>query len=212
MKIIGISFMACIVLLTSGCVQTTEALNIKGKETIYKSVDDASTKTQGVGIESQDIAGMVDKMIRDILSSPQIIHGNTIPRVIIDSKYFNNESSSRINKNIITEKLLVNLNRAANGKMYFLDRENIEMVVDERELKRDGKISNGSMGNVKKILGADYRLTGKIMSLDTLDNRNGEESRYHQITFKLIDLETGGLVWTNMYEFKKEAASNVVYR
>jgi penicillin-binding protein activator len=194
-----------------GCAGKSTVINEKGKASTYQNVDDNSNKTIGIGIESQDISSIVDKMLRDIVNAPQF-NSSKKPRIIIDSKYFNNQSSSRINKDMIVDKLLVNLNRAAQGRMFFLDRENLEMVVDERELKREGELSKGNLGNTDKILGADYRLTGKILSLDTLDNSSGEESRYHQIIFKLIDLETSAVVWSNMYEFKKASASNVVYR
>jgi len=196
-----------------GCVTTSKNIvNEKGKPSVYQDVGSNSRQTQGNGIESQDIVAMVDTMIRDIVSTGFLVNKKTPPRIIIDSKYFKNQSSSIINKNLITERLLINLNRAALGRMVFLEREDIEMVVDERELKREGTLSTGSLGNAKKIHGADYRLGGKIMSLDTLNNRTGDETKYHQISFKLVDLETGALVWTNIYEFKKSSASNVIYR
>lgn len=199
-------------LLVIGCTPSSTVINSKGKASVYEDVDSSSPSIQGNGIESQDIVGMVDLMMRDIVSTGFLVNRSTPPRIIIDSKYFKNQSSSRINKDLITERLLIQLNRASQGRMIFLERENIEMIVDERELKREGSISSGSMGNVDKIHGADYRLTGKIMSLDALNNKTGDESKYHQITFKLIDLETSALIWSNMYEFKKTSASNVIYR
>ena len=204
--------LSILLLLFSGCTVKTNVLNEAGKKSVYESVDTPSADIQGIGIESQDIAGMVDKMMRDIVSTGFIVNKKIPPRIIIDSKYFKNQSSSRINKNMITERLLINLNRAAKGRMVFLEREELEMVTDERELKREGHVSRGNLGNLKKIHGADYRLTGKIMSLDKLDNRSGMESRYHQITFKLVDLESSAVVWSNLYEFKKSTAANIIYR
>ncbi len=212
MERINISALIVASLLISGCATSSKVINEKGKESIYEDVGNSSKKTQGTGIESQDIVGMVDEMMRDILSTGFLVNKNVAPRIIIDSKYFKNQSSSRINKSLITERLLINLNRAAKGRMIFLEREDIEMIVDERELKREGQVSIGNLGNAKKIHGADYRLSGKIMSLDTLNNDTGDETKYHQISFKLIDLETGSIAWTNLYEFKKTAASNVIYR
>jgi PBP1b-binding outer membrane lipoprotein LpoB len=198
--------------LFTGCYSTSTVINEAGKKSVYEDVGTISKETQGTGIESQDIVQMVDKMMRDIVSTGFLVNRANPPRIIIDSKYFKNQSTSRINKNLITERLLINLNRAAKGRMIFIEREDVSMVIDERELKRDGEVSTGALGNAKKVLGADFRLSGKIMSLDTLDNRSGMESRYHQISFKLVDLETSALVWTNMYEFKKSSAANVIYR
>ena len=201
-----------ILFVVTGCSVKSNVINEEGKPAVYKDVSASNQITQGTGIESQDIVGMTDAMVRDLVSNSYLVNRKTPPRIIIDSKYFKNQSSSIINKNLITERLLINLNRASPGRLVFLDREDIEMVVDERELKREGMISTGNLGNSDKIYGADFRLTGKIMSLDSLNKSSGDESKYHQISFKLIDLETGVLVWTNTYEFKKSAASNVIYR
>lgn len=196
----------------TGCSVSSKVMNEQGKPSVYQNVGTSNQAIQGNGIESQDIVGMVDLMLRDIISTNFLVNRKTPPRIIIDSKYFKNQSSSRINKSMITDRLLVHLNRAAQGRIIFIEREEIEMVMDERELKREGQVSTGNLGNTKKVLGADFRLTGKIMSLDSLDNKSGMEARYHQIIFKLIDLESSALVWTNMYEFKKASAANVVYR
>ena len=32
------------------------------------------------------------------------------------------------------------------------------------------------------------------------------------ITFEMVDLETGVIVWSNVYEFERVAADDVVYR
>jgi hypothetical protein len=48
----------------------------------------------------------------------------------------------------------------------------------------------------------------------TLDSRDGSGmiQRYTQITFEMIDLETGEIVWTGLYEMGRAAADDVVYR
>jgi hypothetical protein len=48
--------------------------------------------------------------------------------------------------------------------------------------------------------------------MDAASTKNGTVSRYHQITFELIDLEYGNIAWSGLYEFKKEAQDDVVYR
>jgi hypothetical protein len=167
---------------------------------------------QGVGIESQDIASMTDRMMRDVLSTKVLAGRSTAPRVIIDDQYFTNESSSVINKRLITEKLMVHLNRAAAGRMVFIERAAADMVETERTLKRQGVVSEGTMGSTDTTAGADFRLAGRIMSLDSRDTRTGSIARYHQIVFKMVDLETGVAVWTGMYEFKKSAQDDIIYR
>ena len=167
----------------------------------------------GVGIESQDIIGMTDRMVRDMLSNPQLAGRTTAPRVIIDDQYFTNESSQRLNKRIITDRLRVNLNRASNGRMMFVGREFAAMIAQERELKREGVTDVGTTGLTKAQAGVDFRLTGRITSEDSAaQDGTGRIQRFNQITFEMVDLESGVIVWSNLYDFARVAADSVVYR
>jgi len=197
--------------LFSACstVYTTKVDNTRGRATIY---DDVSTvgRVAGVGIESQDIASMSDRMMRDILATPVLSARSTPPRVIIDGEYFANESSSRINKNIITDRLRIQLNRAAAGRMFFIGRHYSHMVDRERKAKRQGFVDEGTLGRAKKTAGADFRLGGRISSLDARGKKG--ISRFHQIIFEMVELETGVIVWSNIYDFKKTSQEDIIYR
>lgn len=166
----------------------------------------------GVGIEGQDIVSMTDQMVRDMLANPTLAARTTPPRVVIDSRYFRNEGSQPINRDLITNRLLVELNRAAKGRMIFLTRNNINMVEKARNLKRSGVTDEGTTGLTNAIAGADYRLTGEIATLDERNVRTGMIERYNQITFEMIDLESGAIVWSGQYEFERAADDDVVYR
>lgn len=175
---------------------------------------DSSRKgpVSGVGVEGQDIVAMTDQMMRDMLAEPIFADGSKRPRVIIDSEYFVNESSQAINKNIITQRLMVNLNRAAKQRMQFVNRQNAAMVERERQLKRSGTVDSGTTGLTKAQMGADYRLSGKINSLDSRNVRTGMVQRYTQISFEMTDLESAEIVWSGIYEFSRAAADDVIYR
>lgn len=166
----------------------------------------------GVGIEGRDIISMSDQMARDILSVPDVAGRTTAPRVIIDDAYFRNESTQRINKAIITDRLRVGLNRASAGRLVFVGREFADMVAAERQLKREGVTDVGTTGMTRAQAGADFRLTGRISSLDQAQASTGMIQRYNQITFELVDLETGIVTWSNVYEFERAGADDVVYR
>jgi len=166
----------------------------------------------GVGVEGQDIVAMTDQMMRDMLAEQIFASTGKRPRVIIDSAYFVNESSQAINRNIITQRLMVNLNRAARDRMQFVNRQNTAMVEQERQLKRSGTTDVGTTGLTRAQLGADYRLSGKINSLDSRNVKTGMVQRYTQISFEMTDLETGEIVWTGIYEFSRAAADDVIYR
>jgi penicillin-binding protein activator len=179
--------------------------------TVYRDTGSPDA-VRGVGTESQDIVAMSDAMMRDLLTVPQLMNAKTPPRVIVDSKAFRNESSEIIDKALITDRIRVTLNRAAAGRVMFIGREYADVVELERELKDTGKVDVGTTGRTRAQAGADYRLVGRIGTRDAIDPSNGTKSRFSQYTFELLDLEYGAIVWSNLYEFKKENRDSVVYR
>ena len=35
---------------------------------------------------------------------------------------------------------------------------------------------------------------------------------FTQVTFEMVDLETGAIAWSNLYEMKKSAQDDIIYR
>lgn len=177
----------------------------------YQDVSSAG-KVAGVGVESQDIVTVSDAMVRDLLSNPSVMKLPRAPRIIMDTEYFKNESTQRINKNLIVDRLRINLQRASNGRLAFVSRESSAMVQNERDLKRDGVTDSGTTGLTKAQAGGDFRLAGRITTLDSRSASSGAVERYTQISFELIDLESGMIVWSNQYEMKKGGQDDAIYR
>jgi penicillin-binding protein activator len=202
---------AALVLTTIGCVDTRPGEG-RGRPTV---VEDPNTpgRVQGPVLSSEDIISMTDTMMRDILACQKVVsQSNTAPRIVIDSQYFRNESSTPLNKNLLTDRLRVNLNRAAGGRLVFLSRADAAMVEDERTLELQGVVTDGTRGKTKPALGWDFRLSGRIMSQDAKNVKTGEISQYHLVVFELVERGSGAIVWSNSYEVRKSALDDVVNR
>lgn len=213
MKPILIAALPACLVLAVGCAAspTASVRNTAGAPTVYNDVA-SSGPVQGVGIESQDIVSMTDAMMRDMLNTPALVSRPTPPRIIVDEADFRNESSSRINKRIITERLKVQLNRNAAGKLVFVGRRYTGAIEAERAMKRDGVVDGGTIRTTAATAGGDFLLGGTIMSLDAVQQGSGLTSRTHTIVFEMIDLELGTIVWTGLYEFGKTAQDDVIYQ
>jgi len=166
----------------------------------------------GVGIEGQDILAMTDQMMRDMLQNPLLVNSSRPRQVIVDAQYFQNLSAQRLNVNAITDRLRIGLTRAANGRIVFVSRESFGMVAQERQMRRQGQVDVGTVGLARAQAGADYRLVGRVNSIDQRSLRTGIVQRYNQITFEMVDMERGTIVWSGIYEFARAAADDVIYR
>jgi len=173
---------------------------------------DERGQVSGVGIEGQDISRMADQMVREMLANPVIAARATPPRIIIDSANFRNQSSQRIDRDMITDELRSRLMNASAGRLVFVGREFVAAVEEERQLKREGVTDAGTTGLTRATAGADYRLVGKITSLDSRDNDTGMQERMTAISFELLDLEYGTLVWNGTYRIRRAGSDDVVYR
>lgn len=192
-----------------GCKVRTRVDNTPGMPTIHEDPSSPGI-VQGIGIESQDIIAVTDKVVRDLLSTQRIAGTNKTPLIIIDEQGVENRTSTRIDKKLIANRLRVKLNREARGRMYFVTREHTDIVEKERLLKREGLVSFGTLKMTPTTAGADFRLFCTIASQDSI-NRSGITSRYYQFTFELVDLELNILTWSEMYDIKKSAQDDIIY-
>ena len=209
MAISGYLFLS-VALLLNGCVVSP----VENSSSVAATTVDPASKgpVSGVGIEGQDIIAMTDQMMRDMLSTPSLVERKTPPRIIIDSENFKNSGSQPINRDTITNRLRVNLNRAAQGRMVFVSRKHAATVEHERDLKRKGVTDVGTAGLTKAVAGVDFRITGEITNVDSRNSRTGMMQRYNQIVFEMLDLESGVLVWSGIYEFARAGSDDIIYR
>lgn len=167
----------------------------------------------GIGIESRDIDTMADQAVRELMSRPDFIASAAPPRIVVDSAAFYNDSSQRIDRNMITDALRASLNRASAGRIRFISRESMVFIQQERELKRTGIADVGTRGMTGGVAGLDFRLVGRMTSLDNRDGRSGLTQRRTQIVFELVDMETGEIPWTGQpYVILRASGDDVVYR
>ncbi len=185
--------------------------NPSGVQTVYE--DHRSTgQFAGMSLESQDIVRMSDTMVRDMLTSGILVDPSNPPFVLIDHTDFGNDSARAFNKKLIVNRIRIELQRAARGRMVFVSRQATASTEMERELKRSGRVSSGSQPLTRATAGVDYKLQGEFLTLDTRGGAEGGHTRYTQVSFEMVDKETNEIVWANIYEFRKASSDDLVYR
>lgn len=166
----------------------------------------------GVGIEGHDVISMTDTMIRDLLAFPLFANHPVPPRFIVDGTAFENRGIQRMDKDIIANRMRIYLNRAAKGRLVFVGRHYQESIDHERALKAANIVDGGTIGQSAMTAGADYKLGGTIQTLTSRSPQTGLIEQYNLITFEIVDLDLGTVVWSNGYEFSRAAADDVIYR
>ncbi|HEX2854412.1 MAG TPA: CsgG/HfaB family protein [Opitutaceae bacterium] len=162
----------------------------------------------GTGMESQDLVAVTDKMARSILGIPQITSAQATPRIVIDP--VKNETRFPINKDLFTDRIRIQLNSKATGRVTFLARDRMQALERERALKQSGQVTASADPNVVEFRGADYFLTGKLQGLTTKTSQG--TSDYVLYSFQLIDARTSDIVWEDSAEVKKQGLEDAAYR
>ena len=193
-------------LLAAGC-----ASGVKNPSGVPVTVlkPDEQGFVAGSGIESQDLVSVTDRMARSLLGTPEIQKfAGGIPRVVILP--VENNTRFPVNKDIFTARIQALLNSKAQGKMRFLARDRMTSLEQERQLKREGKVTSNSDPQVQEFRGADFFLTGKLMGMTT--QAKAGTSDYVLYTFQLIDPRTSDIVWEDSAEMKKQSVEDAAYR
>lgn len=87
----------------------------------------------------------------------------------------------------IADLLLTDL--AQNTGIRVVERENIQKLLDEQNLARDGRVDDATAARIGKLLGAKHMVTGTFVT---------DRSGTMVITVKSIDTETGRIEYTDM--------------
>jgi PBP1b-binding outer membrane lipoprotein LpoB len=162
----------------------------------------------GTGVESQDLVTVTDKMARSILGIPEIARAQTPPRIVLDPVV--NDTRFPMNKDIFTDRIRIELNKNAQGRVRFLARDRMTALERERELKQTGQVTASADPQVTEFRGADYFLTGKLSGMTT--KTSAGTSDYVLYSFQLIDARTTEIVWEDSAEIKKQGLEDAAYR
>jgi penicillin-binding protein activator len=190
-----------------GCATSRGVQNPSGVPVTEMAPDERGF-VAGTGMESQDLVAVTDKMARSILAIPQVTTAQATPRIVIDP--VKNETRFPINKDLFTDRIRIQLNSKATGRVLFLARDRMQALERERMLKQTGQVTASADPNVVEFRGADYLLTGKLQGLTTRTAQG--TSDYVLYSFQLIDARTSEIIWEDSAEVKKQGLEDAAYR
>jgi len=196
----------------AGVVTVGSAATDTGSGSTDKYQDPESvTSLNTANIESNDVIACAKFMVGRMLANPLINTSGGTPRVVIvDSKYFTVRTSTRLDKDLLIDRLRVELINAANGRIRFAGREYAAVVEEEKGLEEGGVVGKGTTPGSAHQLKADYRMVGRITEL--AENAGNRIQKYYLMTFEMVDTNTGEIVFSDKWEFKKQKTIPTAYR
>lgn len=177
---------------------------VKTKKTTYVDPD-AYGSVEGTGIEARDVRAVATQMATELMGSPAISGFEGAPRIAVLP--VKNRSRFLVDQEIFTTLITDLLIQNSAGKLAVLNREIVDQIMNEREMKRAGQVDSAGL---KAMAGADFFLEGEVRSLSA--STADAQSDYVVIRFQMTDAESGIVSWSNSYEMKKEGSWGVMYQ
>jgi len=177
-----------------GCTSETRRVEV-GRELV----------SDPTSISVQDFETIAQKMVRSMITLPQIQNAGSAPTVAFLS--VENRSNDFVDKKAFLEKMRTLLIRHSGGKLTFLDRHHLESLKREQEAKEMGELTSS---DTTQFLGADYFLTGVISSINAAGG--SERTIFRRYSFRLTDAHNSAIIWEDEYETQIYHRRGTIYR
>ena len=182
-----------LVLALTGC-QTT---GMGGSGVSYG--DSKAVETVNTDLGSTDVQMISEKMTQGLIQTPEI---QTLikKRQLLMASPVQNKTSEYFDTKLITDTVLNQLSK--NGVKYVIEADNMQNQTDElRRQNQSGLYDKSSTVKMGKMKGAKYRLDGSISSI--IKKSSDLKDVYYKMNFRLIDIETGIVEWSDEKEIRK---------
>ncbi len=158
-------------------------------------IDDKWNETDAKKTARHMIAGMLEKPWLGEFSSS---NGGKKPFVIVDD--VENRTDEHLDVKILTDYIqdeLINSRKVA-----FVNKEKRQKLLEEIKYQQSGQVDKKSAKKEGRQIGADYILSGNVISQVHQDG--GIKTVTYFTTLTLTNIETFELEWSTKYEIKKK--------
>jgi len=162
-----------------------------------------AVNTTSINYSSTDLQTIVAKMVDEMTSSPRVAkitaNGNT-PIIFIGG--MQNNSDQQIDTKALTDAMSTRLIQS--GMFQFVDMSQVNAVKAQYQYQQQsGMVDPTKEVAMGKQVGARYMLYGDISSIN--QRNSDQQSLYLQVTMKLLDIQSGLIVWQGEQQISKTA-------
>jgi uncharacterized protein (TIGR02722 family) len=186
-----------LLLALAGCQTNTPTTGTSG----VSYGDAKAVETVNTDLGSTDIQMISEKMTQGLIQTPEI---QTLikKRQLLMASPVQNKTSEYFDTKLITDTVLTQLQK--NGVRYAIEADNMQNQTDElRRQTQSGLYDKTKSVKIGKMQGAKYRLDGSISSI--VKKTSDLKDVYYKMNFRLIEIETGIVEWSDEKEIRKSA-------
>jgi penicillin-binding protein activator len=165
-------------------------------------VDPNTVDTTSIAFNSTDLQTTAKSMVDQMLTFPPIVQltQNSTPVIFVDT--LANNTSDFIDTQAITDTISTELIQS--GKFQFVDMTKVKTIKNQLNYQnKSGMVNPATAAKLGQQIGAQYMLYGDISSINAMNSN--QQSLYYQITMKLLNVQTGIIVWQGQQQIRKVA-------
>lgn len=153
------------------------------------------------GLQSKDVVNASDQMAQSLAALPEV-NASPTQLLVVTTPAENRSSNPSVNYDIFLSRLKVNLSKYARGRIALI--ENKQKLADLQNMELDHP-SGGDpfqQGGRPPVAGGPGGLQPDYALYCTITDMPNKGTNYYLFEFKMTNLKTRQITWTDMYEVR----------
>lgn len=168
--------------------------------------DAQAVETVDINFGSTDLQTTAAGMVDSLLTFPPVVTLTQHKRPILFVDTVRNKTEEHIDTESVTDTIVNKLLRS--GKFQFVDMTAANAVAAQRDFQQQGGLVDpAKAAQFGQQVGAQYMMYGNLSGITKRSKK--EKDVYYKFTLKLLDLESGLLVWQDEQEIRKSKRRSV---
>jgi len=163
-------------------------------------VDPNTVDTTAIGFNSTDLQTTAKSMVDQMLSSPVIIKLTKNQSPVMYVQGLTNNTSEFINTQAVTDTISTELLQS--GQFQFVDMNKVKAIKKQLNYQnKSGMVDPTTAAKIGQQVGAQFMLYGDVAGIS--QSNSSQQSQYFQVTMKLLNIQSGLIVWQGQQQIRK---------
>lgn len=170
-------------------------------------VDPNTVDTTAISFSSTDLQTTAKSMVDQMLASPVIVQLTAKNAPVMYVQGLTNNTSEFIDTQAITDTISTELLQS--GQFQFVDMTKVNAIKKQLNYQnKSGMVDPTTAARIGQQVGAQYMLYGDISSIT--QTNSSQVSQFYQVTMKLLNIQSGLIVWQGQQQIRKVATRKTV--